>query len=203
MQTVSGHDQTVVKVSNRDLNRIVLPSKILKVYTSKSIEVKVEGSEAYVKVPPAVMGPIELYLLAEGETYTLMLLPTPVPAETIVIKGSAPARPGLEADTYIRQIKALLRAIAGGAVPAGYDVSLIPDGKEACPVTECSLVAVRRYAGMRLAVIEYRLSNPTKEPRIYKEQLFVRPGARAVALEQHRVEPGGATRLLVVEEVGP
>ena len=193
----------MVKVSSRDLNRIVLPSKILKVYTSKSIEVKVEGHEAYIKVPPTVAGPIELYLLAEGETYTLMLLPAPVPAETIVIKAGAPAHPGLESEAYIRQLKALLREIAGGSVPSGYEATLIAEGKEECPVKECSLVAVRHYAGMRLAIMEYRLSNPTKEPRTYKEQLFVRTGTRAVAIEQHRVEPGHATRLFVVEEVSP
>ena len=200
-----------MKVSSRDLNRIAVPSRIVKVYTSKPIEVKVEGSEAYVKVPATVTGPVELYLLTEGETYSLMLVPAPIPAETVVIKAGASIRPGLESGDYIRQIKSLVRDVANNVTPAGYDVALIADGSSAlggsgggdCPVKECSLVAVRRYAGARFLITEYRLSNPTKEPRTYHEGLFTRTGTRAVAIEQHQVEPGGVTRLFWVEEGTP
>jgi hypothetical protein len=193
----------VVKVSSRDLNRIAVPSRILKVYTSKPIEVKVEGSEAYVKVPATVTGPVELYLLTEGETYSLMLVPAPIPAETVVIKAGASIRPGLESGDYIRQIKSLVRDVANNLTPAGYDVALIADGKEECPVKECSLVAVRRYTGARFLITEYRLSNPTREPRTYHEDLFTRTGTRAMAIEQHQVEPDGVTRLFWVEEGTP
>lgn len=192
-----------MKVSNQDLNRIALPSKILKVYTSKPIEVKVEGSEAYIKVPQTVGGPVELYLLTEQETYTLMLVPAPIPAETVVIKAGVQLHPSLESEAYIREIKALLRAVANGSIPPGYDVAVIDNGKEECPVKECSLVAVRRYSGRRLIVKEYQLANSTKESRTYREELFVRAGTRAVAIERHQVDPGGGTRMLLVEEVAP
>ncbi len=192
-----------MKVSSRDLNRIAVPSRIVKVYTSKPIEVKVEGSEAYVKVPATVTGPVELYLLTEGETYSLMLVPAPIPAETVVIKAGASIRPGLESGDYIRQIKSLVRDVANNVTPAGYDVALIADRKEECPVKECSLVAVRRYIGGRFLITEYRLSNPTNEQQTYHEGLFTRTGTRAVAIEQHWVEPGGMTRLFWVEEGTP
>ena len=192
-----------MKVSSRDLNRIALPSKILKAYTSKPIEVKVEGSAAYVKIPATVTGPVELYLLTEDGTYSLILVPAPIPAETVVIKAGASIHPGLESGDYIRQIKSLLRDIANNVTPSGYDVALIADGKEECPVKGCSLVAVRRYTGARFLITEYRLSNPTKESRTYHEGLFTRTGTRAVAIEQHQVEPGGVTRLFWVEEGTP
>jgi hypothetical protein len=203
LQTVTGNDLAVVKVSSRDLNRIALPSKILKVYTSKPLDVKVEGSEAYVKVPPTVDGPVELYLLTEGATYTLMLVSAPVPAETILIKAGPESIPAPESENYIREIKSLLRAVAGGRTPSGYDAVLIDQGAEECPVKECSLVAMRRYTGTRFIIHEYRLANPTKEPHTYDEGIFTRPGTRAVAIERHEVEPDGATRLFRIEEVAP
>jgi hypothetical protein len=203
LQTVTGPEQAVVKISSRDLNRIALPSKILKAYTSKPIEVKVEGSEAYVKVPATITGPVELYLLTEGETYSLMLVSAPIPAETVMIKEGARLHAGLESGDYIRQIKSLFRDVANNVTPVGYDLALIVDGKEDCPVKECSLVAVRHYTGARFLVTEYRLANPTKEIRTYHEGLFTRTGIRAVAIEQHEMQPGGVTRLFLVEEVAP
>ncbi len=55
--------------------------------------------------------------------------------------------------------------------------------------------------GPKLFVIEYRLSNPARETRTYKERLFVRTGTGAVAIEQHRLKPGEPTRLFLAEEV--
>lgn len=203
LQSVSGHDTAVVKVSNRDLNRIALPSKVLKAYTSKPIDLKVEGRDVYVKVPASVTGPIELYLLTEEDTHTLMLVPVPAPAETVVIKAGADSGPSLEGEPYVRQIKSLLRAIALGTVPKGYDTSAIAEGKEACTVSQCELTPVRRFIGARLSVTEYRLTNRGPEPRTYSEASFTQPGTRAVAIERQPLEAGGATRLFRVEEVGP
>ncbi|MEW6682679.1 MAG: type-F conjugative transfer system secretin TraK [Nitrospirota bacterium] len=203
LQSVSGHDAAVVKVSNRDLNRIALPSKVLKAYTSKPIDVKVEGRDVYVKVPATTAGPIELYLLTEEDTYTLMLVPVPTPAETVVIKAGSDTGPSLEGEPYVRQIKSLLRAIASGAVPKGYDESPVTDAKEECTLAQCSLIPTRRYLGARLSVTEYRLANPDGEPRAYSEASFDQPGTRAVAIERQPIEPGGATRLFRVEEVAP
>lgn len=193
----------MVKVSSSDLNRIVLPSKVLKAYTSKAIDVKVEGSEAYVKVPSVITGPVELYLITEEGTYTLLLVAAPVPAETVVIRAGAKALPELESPDYIRQIKSLIRAAASGATPPGYDAAIIQDGKEVCPVKECSLSVVRRLTGRNLVITEYLLTNPTKESRTYYEDLFSRPGVRAIAIEQHELAPGGVTRLFRIDEVTP
>ncbi len=203
LQSVSGHDAAVVKVSSRDLNRIALPSKVIKAYTSKPIDVKVEGRDVYVKVPASVAGPIELYLLTEEDTYTLMLVPVPAPAETVVIKAGSDTGPSLEGEPYVRQIKALLRAIASGVVPKGYDLIPIAESKEACTIAQCSLTPTRRYLGSRLSVTEYRLSNPGPAPRAYDESSFAQPGTRAVAIERQPIEAGGATRLFRVEEVAP
>jgi hypothetical protein len=200
---VAGPEQAVVKVSTQDLNRIVLPAKIVKVFTSKAIDVKVEGNEAYVKVPPTVASSIELYLLTEQGTYTLMLLPVPVPAETIVIKGKGEPPPARPAEGYLKEIKSLLRDVANGVTPRGYEMTRISNGKEECPVMECSLVAVRRYTGRRLRIDEYLLTNPTEEAHTYDETLFVRPSTRALTLEAYQLEPGGATRLIRVEEGTP
>ncbi|MCC7202531.1 MAG: type-F conjugative transfer system secretin TraK [Nitrospirae bacterium] len=133
----------------------------------------------------------------------MLLVATPVPAETVVIRAGAKAAPDLDAPDYIQQIKYLIRSAATGATPPGYDVSIIQDGKEACPVKECSLTVVRRLTGRNFMVTEYLLINPTKESRTYYEDLFSRPGVRAIAIEQHEVKPGGITRLFRIDEVTP
>lgn len=202
VQTVAGNETATVRVSNRDLNRFVAPYKLRKGFSNKPIEVTVDGNEAYVNIPSTVEGPVELHLLTEKETYTLMLIPAPIPAETVVIRAGAesPPDPRRESESYLRQIKSLVRAVSNNTPPPGYDVAPVAEGREECPVNECSLIAVRRYTGKNLLITEYRLSNPTKEPRVYPEELFGRKGARAVSIEQHRLEPGGVTRLVRVEE---
>lgn len=175
------------------------PYRLRKGFSNKPIEVTVDGNEAYVNIPSTVEGPVELHLLTEKETYTLLLIPAPIPAETIVIRDGREPGPALKSGDYIRQIKSLIRAAANHATPSGYDATLIADAREECSVNECSLIAVRRYAGRDLAVTEYRLSNPTKEPHVYRETLFARQGTRAVAIERHHLGPGEATRLFRVE----
>ncbi|WP_168062771.1 TraK domain-containing protein [Candidatus Manganitrophus noduliformans] len=199
LQTVTGNETAIVRVSNRDLNRFVAPHRLRKGFSNKPIEVTVDGNEAYVNIPPTIAGPVELHLLTERETYTLLLIPAPIPAETIVIRGGTELHPAPGSGDYIRQIKSLIRAAANHVPLSGYDAILIADAREECPVNECSLIAVWRYTGRDLAVTEYRLSNPTKEPRVYRETLFARQGTRAIAIEAHHVGPGSATRLFRVE----
>lgn len=199
LQTVTGDETATVRVSNRDLNRFVVPYRLRKGFSNKPIEVTVDGNEAYVNIPSTVEGPVELHLLTEKETYTLLLIPAPIPAETIVIRGGREDVPAPNSGDYIRQIKSLIRAAANNTTPSGYDATLMADAKEECPVNECSLIAIRRYTGRELAVTEYRLSNPTKEQHVYREGFFARRGTRAVAIERHRLGPGEATRLFRIE----
>lgn len=202
VQTVTDPEKATVRVSNRDLNRFVAPDRLRKGISNKPIEVTVDGNEAFVNIPPAVEGPVELHLLTEKETYTLMLIPAPIPAETIVIRGRSASLPDprQEALPYLQRIKALIRTAANNTAPPGYDVTVVPDGEEDCPVNECSLIAVRRYTGREFVITEYRLSNPTKESRVYTETLFSQKESRAVAIERHHLDPGEATRLFRVKE---
>ncbi|MFQ5779166.1 MAG: type-F conjugative transfer system secretin TraK [Nitrospiria bacterium] len=203
LQTVTGNEPNVVKVSNRDLNRFVLPHRVKKGFSNKPIAVTVEGKEAYVDIPSTIEGPVELHLLTEKETYTFMLIPAPIPAETIIIKTSTKPPSPRRSGGYIRRVKLLIRRMANGTPPAGYDLSVVADPKEECPVEECSLIPLRRYAGRRFILTEYRLLNPTDLPRTYGEEIFIGTKTRAVAIEQHRLEPGRSTRLFRIEEVAP
>lgn len=202
VQTVTDPDKATVRVSNRDLNRFVAPDLLRKGISNKPIEVKVDGNEAFVNIPPTVEGPVELHLLTEKETYTLMLIPAPIPAETIVIRGRSASLPDARQEVlpYLRRIKALIRAAANNTAPPGFDVTIIPQGEEECPVNECSLIALRRYTGRDFVLTEYRLSNPTKESRVYAETLFAQRESRAVSIERHHLDPGEATRLFRVKE---
>lgn len=194
-----------MKVSAQDLNRIEAPSQILTVYTSKGIDVKIDRSEAYLKVPAGFTGEIEFYLVTDEETYTLMLVPLPIPAQTITIKGKggkpmAAAEKGLP---YIEEIKRLLRATVRGDVPAGFEGKEIKEKNDLCPYVECALIPIQELAGQKFKGMVYLLTNTTSETRNYSEEVFSGKGIRAVAIERHRLGPGEVTRLFRVEEVLP
>ncbi len=202
---MEGSVPATVKVSANDLNRIKAPSPILKVYTSKGIDVKIDRSEAYLRVPPNLPEQIELYLVTEEETYTLMLVPLPIPAQTILIKGGFPqkATPSEKELPYIEQIKLLLRSPVKGEIPSGYEVREIQDGKEICHYVECSLIPIQEYIGPRLKVSIYLLKNRASQARPFDEEAFGGTGIRAVMIERHRLEPNASTRLFRIEEIAP
>lgn len=202
---MEGNAPATVKVSANDLNRIKAPSSILKVYTSKGIDVKIDRSEAYLRIPPNLPEQIELYLVTEDETYTLMLVPLPIPAQTIIIKTGffQKAMPSEKELPYIEQIKLLLRSAVKGEIPSGYEAREIQEGNEMCPYIECSLIPIQEYIGPRLRVSIYLLKNLASQARPFDEEAFGRSGIRAVTVERHRLEPNASTRLFRIEEIAP
>jgi len=85
---------TPVQMSNRDMNRIVCTSgDINDAYFSaeKGVTVKNEGSSSYVKflIKPDVYGQqyvvarTELYVVCDGDVYTLMVSPRDIPGQTV------------------------------------------------------------------------------------------------------------------------
>jgi hypothetical protein len=202
-QIVEGSAPATVKVSARDLNRITAPAPILKVYTSKAIDVKIDRSEAFIKIPPDTPDAIELYLVTEEKTYTLMLIPLPIPAQTIRISGVREA--GLSSKErslpYVEEIKELFRAAVSGETPPGYESTPLPEGSDLCPYVECSLIPLQQIAGSHLKAVIYFLKNPTSKLQAYQEESFSGKGIKAVSLERHQLEPGGSTRLFRVEVI--
>lgn len=206
VQTVSGNDPAPVRLSNRDLNRIVAPAKIIKIFTSKLTDAKdfnFLGSEAFVRIPPNISGPIELFVATEAGTFALIGIPSAIPSETIEIRGTEQSRAVEQAHPYVRQIKSLIRSVAQSVTPDGYDLITAPDRSDECPFMECELIPVRRYLGRQLTITEYRLSNPTMQTQTYSEELFLSPRVRAVSLDIHELPPGAMAKLIIIEDAQP
>jgi len=203
-------DTQFVKISRKDLNRIVVPHEEPKVFTgSPALDVKIEGNNIFVRTEDSFTT-AELFIVSADRTYSLILLPAEIPAQTIIIRDpAASAKEAAEwekSHDYVSTVKALVKAMASESVPEGYkvtDYAEIPNKTpEQYVFKGCLMTAVREFQGFRLAGIEYTLANQGKEPVHFLENEFHRRGVLAVSLEKHTLEPQEKTRLYVVKEDG-
>ena len=152
-----------------------------------------------------------IFVVTEHATYTLVLSPADVPADTVLIRdkrarsGSAsvvsdPGRPY----NRERSLFELLRAIANDAPPPELTLEEVNQ-----PVTlwkEARFTHARRYTGHpRWTVDVYLLTNVSAANMVLDEREFVTPDVAAVALEQADLAPNQSTlvRVARVNEVKP
>ena len=117
-----------VQVSSEDLNHIILPEAVEKAYTSteKPVDVTVEGKHVFVKLLDHIYHkPIEVFFVGD-ETYSLILVPVHIPAETIIVTNSfSDKKKALSWEReypYEETIKKLISGMATDKVPDGYAV---------------------------------------------------------------------------------
>lgn len=204
-QTVAAVDgQTVaVRVSRNDLTRIrVENGRIDRVWGTKaSMEVQTDSDSGQVFVRALTHDPFSLFVKTDkGETYTLLATPMDVPAETLIIRPSAPegARPSAAGDAdapFVERVKRLVRAMAEGE--SRY--RRVAVGTEVPVWRESRIVLVARWPGDLLGE-EYRLTNVSTAPMRLDEREFaaLAENITAVAIEEHELAPGQSTRVLLV-----
>lgn len=167
-------------------------------------------------VRPAATGggkPISLFVSSRRATYTLLLRPTAMPAGTITLRDRTAAVEGApstsatsgaaRASGYVRALKAMLAAMAGGRAMDGLQVE--QSDTPYALWAEADFRLIRRYEGRSLVGESYRLRNIGTAPMVLAEQEFDRDGVNlmAVAIEQHTLRPGEATLVHVIKGGGP
>ena len=145
----------VVKVSNRSVNRIVLPFKILDVVYSeeKGIKIKVNGNQAFLKYIPIkkekyeqiganqqkLVGepkiiynkakPAEAFFVTEGKTYSFAFIPRSIKSQTIIVndfkKDTKKILNYETEDDYISTLSKISKQVCLGQIPLGYTVKNI------------------------------------------------------------------------------
>lgn len=144
---------------------------------------------------------IDLFVIDDkGNTYSLILTPVRMPAESIVLhRINADREKAYEwekSTAYTTTLKNLLKLMAKGDIPEGYEVI---DRNKMIPLwSEVRLVLKKRYTGATLRGFCYEIENVDQKPLKMAEQEFYKKGVLAVAIEQHELMPGEKTNIFIV-----
>lgn len=169
------------------------------------VEPDKERGEIYVRlVDVSDSRPIDLFVKSAQGTYTLVLQPVDIPADTIVLKDrSAPPRATLglyraKPERHQSKLKAMLLAMQAKELPAEVRVA---DTPRVVPLwQEAHFVLQRTFEARDLIGERYLLTNVSKAPMVLAEPEFYRPGVLAVAVEQSNLSPNEATTVYVIRE---
>lgn len=189
-----------------------------------------DKGEIYVRpVHPTATKPINLFISSAQATYTLLLRPADLPADTILIRDRSLRSPTIQgrggpegpAPSHLRSMKALLVAMAGEWVPQ--DIRVEEVHRPVQLWAEARMLLLRRFEGRDLVGEHYLLHNISAHPMVLAEQEFDRPddligtarrsdrggpgSARgrvvAVSIEQHNLLPGASTAVYVIRRSLP
>lgn len=216
LQVIEATDGVTVagKMSAKEVTRIaVAGGRITDMFGSEGrIEVRKDEAQGQIFVRLLTEGtaPVNVFIVdGAGRTYTLVLVPTDIPAETVLIKplgasgsttqgarGGNTKRPG----AYQKAVKTLIRQMAQNGVPDAYEVrernTTIPLWKEARFVLE------REYVGETFHGESYTLVNASRSELVMTPQEFYRPGLLAAAAVRLVLGPGQSTQVFLVHERG-
>jgi len=209
-----------VTVSSVDVNRIVCPKDVRDVVYSKEkgLTVKIMGRSVYVKFPIVKEGdrevtaaqPADLYVVCGDDVYSLILLPKPVPAQTVRLspgKGETLKKNVLSAaeTAHERFIVEIIKAVWKNEIPDEYTVGVLKE--EVMVNTDVRAVGKRvidiEGAGLRIKEYSIEIRNPGIEEMELSERDFIRSDISsrpvAISLEKHMVKRTERPRVFIVE----
>ncbi len=192
------------KIAADDLTRIALSEgRIQSWHTLKgrlAIDKNVRSGQIYVR--PLDRGePVSLFLTSEtGATYALTLQPVEMPAESLILKEQVQraAKPSKaeQTDSLQQMVKELALLMAADRLPS--DMELRERGEELRLWQGSRFVRLRSWMGASVVADLFQLTNTgTAEMRVAEPELY-RPGVLGVAVENHSLRPGEATRIFVI-----
>lgn len=174
-QIVEDEDYQAVEVSLKDVTRIVCFTNITRTVYSKEkgVEIKTVDKNAFVKnLPKEIVEPSsgriaveydsrpkEVYIVCGDKTFSLLLIPRDIPANTIYLKSSyidkEKAFSFEKSNDHENMILKLIKSAYLEDIPEGYDVEDID--KVFKEYQEIRLVHKRNYTGIMFQVQEYVL----------------------------------------------
>ena len=209
---------TLVELSSREINRIVCPGPMTDLIFSeeKGLTGHFSGNNAFIKFTAEEANgkrtyseePSEIYAICNGAVYTLIATPTETSAVTVRLAAAKAETVAENLERYRnlpleKQALQLLREGYSGAYPGSYRVSDQKTDIPLCPDLQVSLRQTVEVDGVGLRLKSFQVTSRLSTESELEEKTFL--DARignpilAVALVEHRLQPGGSTRVLVVE----
>jgi len=204
-------------LSRSDVNRVVCREPIKDVFYSeeKGVKVKFSGNSAFVKFRIDKAGddlrysttPTELFIVCGGNTYNLIAIPRPIPAQTIRLEngraGKARENAALFRDLPLeKKILELIRRAYTDDLPESFTVT---SENRPVPLFRDLTCILRRFItvdGEGLTLKEYAVT-PSVDGMELAERDFLRREIAghpiALSFDRPRVGKGDTARLFVVE----
>ncbi|MBU0665267.1 MAG: type-F conjugative transfer system secretin TraK [Proteobacteria bacterium] len=210
---------TIVQLSNRDINRIVCsgPMSDLIFSEEKGVTGHFSGNSAFIKFKAEEMNgellyaetPSELFVVCNGAVYTLIAEPHEIPSVTLHL--AAPAKDVFQKniDHYKnlpleKQVLQIIREGYEGGYPSSYKVSNADTLIPLCGDLSVNLLQTVDVEGVGLRLKQYKVVSTKGETMELQEKTFLSLGISesilAVAIEDHVLNTGEATRVFVVEK---
>ncbi|MEW6291018.1 MAG: type-F conjugative transfer system secretin TraK [Thermodesulfobacteriota bacterium] len=212
---------TAVDLSSSDINRIVCPGSINDLIFSKEkgIEGHFVGNNAFVKFTIIVQGddkkysttPTELFVSCNDTIYSLIATPKRIPSVTLRL--SPPATGDFkqnisryQALPFEKKVLQLIREAYQGGYPDSYRISEADAMVNISVDLSVRLVRTVDVEGVGLRLKEYKVKTTADQSIQVTEKDFLRAemgeGIIAVVVENHSIEPGGSSRVFIVEQRG-
>ena len=210
---------TIVQLSNRDINRIVCsgPMSDLIYSEEKGVTGHFSGNSAFVKFKAEEINgelmyaetPSELFVVCNGAVYTLIAEPHEIASVTLHL--AAPAKDVFKKniDHYKnlpleKQVLQIIREGYEGGYPSSYKVSNADTLIPLCGDLNVNLMQTVDVEGVGLRLKQYKVASTKSEKMELQEKTFLSLGISesilAVAIENHVLNTGEATRVFVVEK---
>lgn len=218
-QSVAPDIQTTVKVSNRDVNRFVCPGTMQDMIYSKEKDITGHFSknDAFIKFKIALTGSQkqysteenELFLVCDGNVYTIITKPSDIPSTTIRL--IPPAGDSFKQNVAMfknmpleKQALHVIRQAYGDQYPSSYKVTEAEQRVIIRPDLDVLLQQYVDVEGIGLRLKRYSITSLATDSISVKETDFlysnISPSLLAVAIEDHTLQPQESTRVFVVEK---
>ncbi len=210
---------TIVQLSNRDINRIVCsgPMSDLIFSEEKGVTGHFSGNSAFIKFKAEEFNglltyaetPSELFVVCNGAVYTLIAEPHEIASVTLHL--AAPAKDVFKKniDHYKnmpleKQVLQIIKEGYEGGYPSSYKVSNADTLTPLCGDLSVNLMQTVDVEGVGLRLKQFKVAPTKGEPMELQEKTFLSLGISesilAVAIEDHVLNTGEATRVFVVEK---
>jgi conjugal transfer pilus assembly protein TraK len=210
---------TIVQLSNRDINRIVCsgPMSDLIYSEEKGVTGHFSGNSAFIKFKAEEFNdelmyaetPSELFIVCNGAVYTLIAEPHEIASVTLHLTAPAKDIFKKNIDHYKnmpleKQVLQIIREGYEGGYPSSYKVANADTLIPLCGDLSVNLMQTVDVEGVGLRLKQFKVASTRGETMELQEKTFLSLGISesilAVAIENHVLNTGEATRVFVVEK---
>lgn len=191
-----------INVSNKSVNRIVLPSKILDVAYSKEkgVDIKIADNQAFIKYVPIQKEqvqviakdkvekigepeiiydkakPSEVFFVTDGKTYAFAFNPQDIEAETIIVNDFTKKAEEIVRyetdDSYISTLAKISQQILKGGSPQGYKVKQVDNLLS--DAADLKIKEVATYKGVIYTASLVEVLNKTDKPKKINPKEYIK-----------------------------
>jgi len=210
-----------VELSSSDINRIVCPGTITDLIFSKEkgLEGHFVSNNAFVKFTVAVQDeekiysttPTELFVSCNNTIYSLIATPKRIPSVTLrLAPGAADAFKHnismYQSLPFEKKVLQLIREAYQDEYPESYRIAIADTMVNLSADLSVRLEKIVDVEGVGLRLKEYRVKALAGKSLHVTEKNFLSPELSekiiAVVVENHTIEPGGSSRVFIVEQRG-